>query len=165
MAKVTEQEHIMTRILISVLSVMLLSSVVRANEALEWKELPELPPAPGKVSQPGLAGAFAGVHNDALIVAGGANFPDGLPWSKLADGSSPKKIYHKEIYALQKSGPWTISDVKLPSGYSYGVSIQPRTAWSVSAVSGVGTTQVVYTSLSPTRSFFSNTWVRASRDR
>ena len=36
---------------------------------LQWSELPELP------DQLGVAGPFAGVHNDALIVAGGANFP------------------------------------------------------------------------------------------
>jgi SSS family transporter len=76
--------------------------------------------------QPGLAGPFAGVHKDALIVAGGANFPDGLPWVKLPDGSKPKKIYHTDIYVLLKTGKeytWRNSEVKLPDGYSYGVSI------------------------------------------
>jgi solute:Na+ symporter, SSS family len=95
-------------------------------DSFDWTSHPDLPTAPGAKVQPGVAGPFAGVHNNALIVAGGANFPDGLPWSKLADGSSPKKIYHTDIYVLQKTGDklaWTVSDVKLPHGYSYGVSI------------------------------------------
>lgn len=78
---------------------------------------------PGKEIQPGLAGAFAGVHNSALIVAGGTNFPDGLPWSKREDGSSPEKVYNKDIYVLQKDKSWEISDTKLPYGFSYGVSV------------------------------------------
>jgi len=99
---------------------------VGQGEALKWDSLPPLPPAVGKDVQPGLAGAFTGVHNNALILAGGANFPDGLPWVKLPDGSSSKKIYHTDIYVLLKDGDkytWTNSDLKLPKGYSYGVSI------------------------------------------
>jgi len=96
---------------------------LNASDTFIWKELPELPAVPGEVKQPGLAGAFAGVINDGLIVAGGTNFPEGLPWVKLTDGSTPKKIYHREIYVYQKGRAWQISDVKLPKGYSYGVSI------------------------------------------
>ncbi len=95
-------------------------------DSFNWTSHPDLPSAPGVKVQTGLAGPFAGVHKDALIVAGGANFPDGLPWSKLADGSSPKKIYHTDIYVLQKTDDklaWKVADVKLPHGYSYGVSI------------------------------------------
>ena len=46
--------------------------------ALDWGELPDLPAAPGEVRNIGLAGPLAGLHNDALIVAGGANFPTPL---------------------------------------------------------------------------------------
>ena len=38
-----------------------------------WRELPPLPDAHG------FAGAYAGVSGGNLIVAGGANFPDGAP--------------------------------------------------------------------------------------
>ena len=109
--------------------VLLLNCAIASGgqgEALQWGSLPPLRPARGKEVQPGLAGAFAGVHNNALILAGGANFPDGLPWVKLPDGSNPKKIYHTDIYVLLKDGDkytWVNSDVKLPNGYSYGVSI------------------------------------------
>ena len=40
------------------------------TEAITWEELPELP------NTVGLGGAFSGVSHGALIVAGGANFPD-----------------------------------------------------------------------------------------
>ena len=42
----------------------------KATPVLSWDELPELPPAAGQTQQMGLAGAFSGVHNDVLIVAG-----------------------------------------------------------------------------------------------
>jgi SSS family transporter len=115
----------MKNALILLIACLLLGSLDTAAQ-LEWREAPEIPPAPGKTSQPGLAGAFCGVHNDALIVAGGANFPDGLPWTILPDGSSPKKIYNRDIYVLLKNDTgfvWKVADVKLPAGYSYGVSI------------------------------------------
>ena len=44
------------------------------SEAISWEELPELP------NTVGLGGAFAGVSNGALIVAGGANFPNDPEW-------------------------------------------------------------------------------------
>ena len=63
-------------------------------ESLRWSELPPLPPAPGQTSQIGLAGPFAGVHNDALIVAGGANFPDAVPWR------GGKKVWWADAFVL-----------------------------------------------------------------
>ncbi|MFC1601342.1 sodium transporter, partial [Candidatus Sumerlaeota bacterium] len=126
----------MKKAMMAICAAVLLSSAVHAADVLGWNELPELPPAPGQAIQPGLAGAFTGVHqdpdgvhDDALIVAGGANFPDGLPWSKLPDGSSPKKIFHRDIYVLLKKGDtyeWKIADVTLQAGYSYGVSISTK---------------------------------------
>ncbi|PQO24982.1 sodium:solute symporter [Blastopirellula marina] len=41
----------------------------QAETQLDWTQLPDLP------SELGVAGPFAGISNDALIVAGGANFP------------------------------------------------------------------------------------------
>ncbi len=54
------------------LSTILVATSVQAGEVraqLDWKALPPLPDALG------LGGPLVGVHNDALIVAGGANFP------------------------------------------------------------------------------------------
>ena len=93
---------------------------------LKWDQLPELPPSAGQTKQPGVAGPFAGVHGDALIVAGGANFPDKLPW----DGGA--KIWWDDIWVLEKlSGPtprWITAPAsgdafKLPRRLGYGISV------------------------------------------
>ncbi len=73
----------MKRIIDLLILIVFIPLTLTADQIFEWKELSELPPIPGKKIQLGLAGAFAGVHKDALIVDGGANFPDGLPWSKM----------------------------------------------------------------------------------
>ncbi len=93
-----------------------------AQEKLEWSRLPDLPPAPGQTRQPGLAGAFSGVHQNALIVAGGANFPDAPPW----EGGT--KHWWDDIYVLEKTVEgeycWhTDPTFKLPMPLAYGVSV------------------------------------------
>ncbi|MCW3110020.1 MAG: Kelch repeat type 1-containing protein [Segetibacter sp.] len=77
-----------------------------------WRELPSLPDSFG------FAGCFAGISNGALIVAGGANFPDGgAPWT----GS--KKVWSDKIFVLDKpGGKWKVAG-KLPQPLGYGVSV------------------------------------------
>ena len=58
-------------------------------DALGWQALAPLPKTLG------FGGTFAGVHNRALIVAGGANFPEKPPWE---DG---KKAWYADIYVLE----------------------------------------------------------------
>lgn len=74
-----------------------------------------LPPIPDPI---GFAGSFAGVSNGTLLLAGGANFPDGgAPWT----GS--KKVWHDHIFALEKpGGEWKLAG-KLPHASGYGVSV------------------------------------------
>jgi SSS family transporter len=87
--------------------------------------LPDLPPLPGETVSLGLAGTFAGAHNGALIVAGGANFPGG--WPKDKSGGPPEKVYHRDVYVLEKSAEgkptWRVFPEMLPHGYSYGVCV------------------------------------------
>ena len=45
----------------------------------------------------GFAGAISGVSNDAFIFAGGANFPNGMPWE------GGKKYYSDQIRLLEKT--------------------------------------------------------------
>lgn len=76
-----------------------------------WKELSVLPNALG------VAGPFAGVHNDALIVAGGANFPQPI-WES-------EKVWYDNIYVLQKDGDdyhW-LDGGKLPRRIAYGAAV------------------------------------------
>ncbi len=102
----------------------MLSSIVTAQEQkankIVWSELAELPAhATGK--HPGVAGAFTGVHNGVLIIAGGANFPAGMPWE------GGRKVYHNAIYVLQKNGDsaqWISSKTKqLFQNIAYGASV------------------------------------------
>lgn len=66
----------------------------------------------------GFAGSFAGISNGTLLVAGGANFPDGgAPWT----GS--KKAWHDQIFALEKPGAAWKPAGKLPHPLGYGASV------------------------------------------
>lgn len=77
---------------------------------LQWQKLEPLPDSVG------LAGAFAGASPAGLLVAGGANFPDQLPW----DGGA--KVWHARVWLLeQPTGAW--SDVgELSQPLAYGIS-------------------------------------------
>ena len=83
-----------------------------AADPLEWSELKPLP------DEHGFAGSFAGTSGGALIVAGGANFPEGYPWE------GGKKIYHDRIFILtDPKGDWVIAGQRLPKPVGYGVSV------------------------------------------
>jgi len=93
-----------------------------AAAALKWSRLPPLPPAPGQAKQVGLAGPFAGVHNRGLIVAGGANFPEAVPWR------GGKKRWWADVYVLVKTAEgehrWiTDGQFKLPRPLAYGAAV------------------------------------------
>ncbi|RED23673.1 cyclically-permuted mutarotase family protein [Flavobacterium cutihirudinis] len=62
---------------------------------IEWKREAQLQNADGSLSL-GFAGPINGISNDVLIVAGGANFQDKMPWE------GGKKHYSKEIHVLEK---------------------------------------------------------------
>lgn len=78
---------------------------------LTWSKLPPLPDAHG------FGWPFAGVLDDQLLVAGGANFPDRPLW----EGGAKK--WHDDIFLLAKpDGEWKHAG-KLPRPLGYGVSI------------------------------------------
>lgn len=78
------------------------------------KKLPSLP------DREGFASMFAGVSHDALLVAGGANFPDKRPWE------GGKKIWYNAIFVLEKpDGQWKKAG-SLPRPLAYGVSATHR---------------------------------------
>ncbi len=74
----------------------------------------DLPPLPDKE---GFAGSFAGVSHGALVVGGGANFPDKKPWE------GGKKVWTNRVFVLEKpDGKWADAG-KLPRSLGYGVSV------------------------------------------
>jgi len=87
------------------------------GELFEWNKLPPIP------DREGFAGVYAGVVDPdgrpELLVAGGANFPDGLPWE---DG---KKVYHRGVFALElkDGGEWRKVDEDWPEPVAYGMSV------------------------------------------
>lgn len=84
---------------------------VAATDMLHWERLPNLP------DPVGFAGPFAGTSHGALIVAGGANFPDKLPW----EGGT--KTWHESIFVLEHpTGKWMVP-ARLPRKLAYGVSV------------------------------------------
>lgn len=88
------------------------AQITKKSNLFNWGELPAIP------DNFGFAGSFSGVSNNALIVVGGANFPDGgAPWT----GS--KKVWSDKIFVLDKpNGKWRVAG-KLPKPLGYGVSI------------------------------------------
>jgi cyclically-permuted mutarotase family protein len=103
--------------------VILNSCIFNISERISLKSLtlPAIPPALGDSVQPGLAGPVAGAHGNFVLVAGGANFENGLPWR------GGKKVYHEEIYLMEKSASgdfvWKQSTEKLPFSMAYPVCV------------------------------------------
>ncbi len=94
-------------------TVMMVTVMFLGTGALDgdWKRLPSLP------DKEGFAGSFAGVSNGALLVAGGANFPDQKP----REGG--KKVWYDSVFVLeQPNGTWRKVGT-LPRPLGYGVSV------------------------------------------
>ncbi|NYJ27865.1 sodium:solute symporter family transporter [Allomuricauda sp. ARW1Y1] len=64
----------------------------------------------------GFAGMMGGEQEGVLIAAGGANFPNGLPW----EGGS--KVWSDAIYYLD-GGQWNRATTRLPKPLAYGASV------------------------------------------
>ncbi len=102
-------------------------ALVSHGADLEWQSLAPLPDAHG------FAGMFAGVSGDALLAAGGGNFPEKPPW----DGGT--KAWSDEIWLLcAPEGKWELAG-QLPHKMGYGVSIE--TAEGLLCVGGAAQTE------------------------
>lgn len=97
---------------------MIALPALAADPQITWSELPPLPPSPGRKIQPGVASPFVGVSNGALIVAGGANFPDTPPWEGGA------KTWWDTIFVLRApDAHWLTGErFRLPRPLAYGQS-------------------------------------------
>ncbi len=94
---------------------LLLLTCLTAQAAPGDVELARLPDMPDPV---GRAATVAGVSEGALLVAGGTNFPAGMPW----DGG--KKAWHGDIFLLERpDSAWRkVGDLPRPLGHA--VSLQ-----------------------------------------
>lgn len=68
----------------------------------------------------GLAGPVAGVNNDVLIIGGGSNFPDSMPWL------GGKKKYYDDLYVFKKDRNDSLiffKSFKLPFSLAYPANV------------------------------------------
>ncbi|MEL6926023.1 MAG: hypothetical protein AAFO94_18420, partial [Bacteroidota bacterium] len=79
----------------------------------DWRTLPTAATTQDTQTPPGLAGAFSGVHNNALLLAGGVSYPDSLLWE------GGQKQWYDRIYVYTISekndtaGNWYLADIRL----------------------------------------------------
>lgn len=88
--------------------------------SIEWRNVGSLPPLPTDAPHPGLAGALSGFHNNVLMIGGGANFPDLMPWL------GGRKRFHDALYVFKGSENVFVSlnddGFTLPFPVAYGAS-------------------------------------------
>lgn len=109
--------------IVAILSLMFFktTSYAQKKEAglMHWKIAASLPAANGQAVSLGFAGPVAGLHNNVLLVGGGANFPDSMPWL------GGKKKYYDDIYAFVKKNNNIVplkKSFKLPANIAYAAS-------------------------------------------
>jgi N-acetylneuraminic acid mutarotase len=100
------------------------TAATRPAVALAWQRLPDLP------DPLGVAGAFVGESGGAVLVAGGANFPGGVPWRggrKVCSGAVHVLVEGSAGTAVPTGGAgplrWVANAGALPRALSYGVSV------------------------------------------
>lgn len=81
------------------------------HSPLKWKALAPLPDAEG------FAGSYAGVHGGALIVTGGANFPEKPLWE-----GGPKRWTNRVFVLDTPEGEWHEAE-PLPKPLGYGAAV------------------------------------------
>lgn len=98
------------------------SILAQKRLTINWNIATSLPPVDSLIINPGVAGAFIGITDNVLIIAGGANFPTGLPWE------GGKKKYQDQIYVLEITGKETFkwegnNKFRLQQPIAYGSSV------------------------------------------
>lgn len=73
-------------------------TVTRKNvpSLTHWRLAGNLPAAQGQTNALGVGGPIAGISNGVLLVAGGSNFPDAMPWL------GGKKKYYREGFVFRR---------------------------------------------------------------
>jgi len=104
---------------ISLISCFSAYSQKTGTPIMDWEIITEIPSG-NSDSHPGFAGTFAGISNERMIIAGGANFPNGMPW----EGGT--KSWSDDIFVLRKEEGvymWNAKTFKLPHRIAYGASL------------------------------------------
>jgi N-acetylneuraminic acid mutarotase len=110
------------RVILIVLIFMQVVGALKAQEgevhSIQWKMGGMIPANPGQQKALGLAGAIIGRTNGFLMVAGGCNFPDRMPWL------GGKKTYYDDVFVFEKCGDSfkLQGKAKLPFNLAYAAS-------------------------------------------
>ena len=99
-----------------ILSLFFISVSGQELPKITLTDLQSLPAEQGSDTSLGFAGILGGQHNGVIIAAGGANFPEALPWK------GGKKVWSSSIYVLEDE-KWQLSNSKLPIPLGYSASI------------------------------------------
>jgi len=83
---------------------------------LHWEKAGQLPGGENGTPHPGLAGAISGMVQNQLIIAGGANFPDALPW----EGGT--KTYYTDIFTWSIDSKSNLQFQNTPGQLPYKVA-------------------------------------------
>ena len=87
------------------------------TEDLVWTAA-TLPPSPSDTAgNLGLAGVYSGMIGDRLVVAGGANFPKGLP------SQGGPKVWYSDVYTFDRQSGWNCWPGVLGKESAYGVTV------------------------------------------
>lgn len=106
-------------ILLSFICTTCIQQKITQMKNVVWDVDIKLPPLYNQNENPGLAGAFSGIIDGSLIIAGGANFPDEKPWE------GGLKQWWNTLYVFDLSlKKWDIVQDFLLSPIAYGISIQ-----------------------------------------
>tara|TARA_R110002012_G_scaffold318604_1_gene537323 strand:- start:1859 stop:4477 length:2619 start_codon:yes stop_codon:yes gene_type:complete len=97
-------------------SLSFLTALGQEVSKLSIEDMPSLPSEDSSEKSIGYAGMFGGRTNGVILAAGGANFPNGLPWE------GGKKVWSNRIYIFQ-DGQWRFSLKKLPIPLAYSASV------------------------------------------
>ena len=97
---------------------------------MAWKVAGKLPAVRDQEKSLGYAGPVAGIHNNILLVAGGANFPDTMPWM------GGKKKYYEEGYLFKKENDILIHFKTFLLPYSIAYSANCSTSQGIIAAGG-----------------------------
>ncbi len=87
------------------------SASEREDPVLSWTQISSIP------DKEGFAGSYGGVAGGALVVAGGANFPDARPW----EGGT--KTWYDKVFVLEPGAKQWRQEGRLPKASGYGLSL------------------------------------------
>ncbi|MFZ9171522.1 MAG: Kelch repeat-containing protein [Sediminibacterium sp.] len=101
--------------------VVAITAQTKYEAPITWKQSGELPVQPNGLHHMGLSGVVSGVVANQIVIAGGNNFPCGLPW----EGGVKK--YYDQVFVYDVKGDTLIitdSSVRLPSKVAYAAVAQ-----------------------------------------